>query len=61
MKKAALEATKTLTENALKVAERRLSSASDAYKTADEMITQILQNLQKVIDEAYKAHGWSTH
>jgi hypothetical protein len=61
MKKAELDALKTITENMLKAMERRASGATEEYKANNDMLTQVLQNLQKIIDEAYKAHGWQVH
>lgn len=59
--KGAIDAFKTIIENALKIEERRLNSAIDSYKAADDQIREILQTLGKIIDEAYKAHGFQVH
>lgn len=60
--RADLEYSKTIIENALKVLQDRgMASASEAQRTADELIAQILQKLDKIIDEAYRAHGFQVH
>lgn len=62
MKRAMLEWNKTIVEAALKVIQDRgISSPAEAQRTADEMISQILQKLDKIIDEAYRAHGFQVH
>lgn len=59
MQKAPLEALKTIIEHALKIiGDRRMNSAIDAYKEADSIVSQLLQNLQKIIDENIRAHGF---
>lgn len=61
-RRADLEYSKTIIENALKVLQDRgMASASEAQRTADELIAQILQKLDKIIDEAYRAHGFQVH
>lgn len=61
-RRATLEYSKTIIENALKVIQDRgMSSSAEAQRTADEMISQILQKLDKIIDEAYRAHGFQVH
>ena len=61
-RRADLEYSKTIIENAIKVIQDRgMSSASEAQRTADELISQILQKLDKIIDEAYRAHGFQVH
>ncbi len=60
--KAQLEYSKTIIENAMRILQDRgMSSASEAQRAADEMISQILQKLDKIIDEAYRAHGFQVH
>jgi hypothetical protein len=62
LQRASLEFFKTIIENAMKVLQDRgMGSASESQRTADEMISQILQKLDKIIDEAYKAHGFQVH
>lgn len=62
LRKAELEYAKTIVENALRVIQDRgISSAIESQKTADELISQILQKLDKIIDEAYRAHGFQVH
>lgn len=59
---ALLEWSKTIVEAALKVIQDRgISSPAEAQRAADEMISQILQKLDKIIDEAYRAHGFQVH
>jgi len=61
-RRADLEYSKTIIENAMKVIQDRgMSSASEAQRAADELISQILQKLDKIIDEAYRAHGFQVH
>lgn len=61
-RRAVLEFSKTVIENSLKIIQDRgMSSAAEAQRTADEMISQILQKLDKIIDEAYRAHGFQVH
>ncbi len=61
-RRADLEYSKTIIENAIKVIQDRgMSSASEAQRAADELISQILQKLDKIIDEAYRAHGFQVH
>jgi hypothetical protein len=55
------EALKTLVESTTRIAQRRLESASDTYKAIEEVMQQFLQNLQKLIDENLKAHGFQVH
>lgn len=60
--KAQLEYSKTIIENAMRVLQDRgMASAGEAQRSADEMIGQILQKLDKIIDEAYRAHGFQVH
>jgi len=61
LQKAELEAEKTMDQNMAKIYEQRLSTAMDNYKSFNDMIGQTLQQLQKMIDEAYKAFGWQIH
>ena len=55
------EAEKILVDCITKIVQRRMDSAVDTYKAIDDMMSQFLQNLQKMIDENFKAHGFQVH
>jgi len=57
LKKTNAEALRQIEENVLRTIQQELDSSRSAYQTSAEMITQTLQQLQKIIDEAYKAHS----
>lgn len=60
--RAELEYMKTINENAMRVLQDRgITAAVDAFKAGDEVISQVLQALNKMIDEAFKAHGFQIH
>lgn len=61
MIKGMAESVKTLIEATTRIAQRRMESASDTYKAIEEVMQQFLQNLQKLIDENLKAHGFQVH
>lgn len=61
-KQAELEFTKTIMESCLRLLQDRgISTHTEAQKTADEMISQLLQKLDKIIDEEMRAHGFQVH
>lgn len=61
LQKSNLEAQKNLTEQMKQQTEQLMQKASEEYKNMGDLINQVLQNLQKIVDEAYRAHGFQVH
>lgn len=55
LKKSKAEALKTIIEAMMKIADRKLAAATEAYRTLAETLSQLYQLSQKVADERAKA------